>query len=332
MPQAQLLKYLEVIGDPRIGMDCSIMPTRFPSTFAISTTDFFFPLVDDPYMQGMIACANVLSDMYAMGVVDVDSMLMLLGVCREMKPDEQEVVTRAMMRGFHDQATAAGTSVTGGQTVKNPWPLIGGVAFSLCTTSEFIRPVHAVAGDVILLTKPLGTNIAVNMYQWRLDQAKWARIADVTDMPTVQRAYDAAVESMALLNREGARLMLKHGAHAATDVTGFGLMGHANNLASNQEAAVSFEIDLLPLLPGTKAGALAWSGFKMAEATYPETSGGLLICIDAAAAPAFCADFAAAHPGLVAHVVGRVVAGERVARLAPDVRIVEAPFALSSSL
>ena len=80
-------------------MDCSVVRTRH-GLFLVSTTDFFYPLVEDPYMQGKIACANVLSDLYAMGVEDVDTLLMLMGVCTEMSSEEQDIVTTELIRGF----------------------------------------------------------------------------------------------------------------------------------------------------------------------------------------------------------------------------------------
>ncbi len=104
----------------------------------MQTTDFFYPLVDDPYLQGKIACANVLSDLYAMGVSDCDNMLMLLGVSSDMTAKEREVVTSLMIKGFNDLAKEAGTSVNGGQSVINPWYIIGGVATSIVSSDEFI--------------------------------------------------------------------------------------------------------------------------------------------------------------------------------------------------
>ena len=113
-------------------MDSSVVKTTLAGLdfLMISTTDFFYPLVDNPYLQGQIACANVLSDIYAMGVTSVDTMLMILGVCRDMKSHERDVVTTMMIQGFNDLAHVAGTNVTGGQTVVNPWPIVGGVAMS----------------------------------------------------------------------------------------------------------------------------------------------------------------------------------------------------------
>jgi selenide, water dikinase len=108
-------------------------------------------------MQGRIACCNVLSDLYAMGVPRVDHMLMVLGVSLEMPEVAREITTREMIRGFNDCATDAGTKITGGQSIMNPWPIIGGIANVMLQEDEFIRPNNGQPGDVIILTKPLGT-------------------------------------------------------------------------------------------------------------------------------------------------------------------------------
>ena len=118
MPAATLFKYLKDIGDGSIAKetpDCSV--TKFahdPTKHLISTTDFFYPLVEDPYMQGRIAACNTLSDVYAMGIDRVDHMLMILGVSLMMQESEREIVTRTMIQGFNDCATEAGTMITGG--------------------------------------------------------------------------------------------------------------------------------------------------------------------------------------------------------------------------
>lgn len=125
--------------------------------------------------------------------------------------------------------------------VLNPWPIIGGVATSLCTEDEFVSPDGAVPGDVVVVTKPMGTQVAVNLWQWcQKDNAHWKQCvkAGATDRERAAMAMHKAVESMGRLNRNAAKLMIKHGAHAATDVTGFGLLGHAQNLSENQQAEV----------------------------------------------------------------------------------------------
>lgn len=125
-------------GKIGVGMDSCVLPTRHEGIFIVQTTDFFYPLVDDPYMQGKIACANVLSDLYAMGVANCDNMLMLLGVSNQMTLKEREVVTPLVIKGFNDLALEAGTTVNGGQTVLNPWFIVGGVASGVVSNSEFI--------------------------------------------------------------------------------------------------------------------------------------------------------------------------------------------------
>lgn len=124
MPQGKLFQYLESIGDGSIAKetpDCSVTDymgehdtPQLDQTKLVSTTDFFYPLVEDPYMQGTIACCNVLSDVYAMGISRVDHMLMILGISLQMQEADREIVTREMMRGFNDCATEAGTKITGG--------------------------------------------------------------------------------------------------------------------------------------------------------------------------------------------------------------------------
>lgn len=229
-------------------MDCSVVKTKIPDTYLISTTDYFFPLVDDPYMQGRVAACNVLSDMYAMGVVDIDTMLMILGVSVDMDDLEKDVITTEMIRGFNDLAKEAGTTVTGCQTTMNQWPLIGGVATSICKEGvDFLRPIYAVPGDVIILTKPLGMQLVVNAFEWT-HNGKYETVSDKISKDEIMEAYNKGCKSMSRLNRTGALLMHKYHSHACTDVTGFGIIGHANNLASTQNEKVTFEIHTMPVV------------------------------------------------------------------------------------
>ncbi|KAI9207011.1 AIR synthase-related protein [Polychytrium aggregatum] len=309
-------------------MDSSITPTRFPGISLVQTTDFFYPLVDDPYVQGRITCANVLSDLYAMGVADCDNMLMLLGVARKMEPEVKDAVTTHFMRGFHDLAREAGTAVTGGQTVQSPWYMMGGVASAVVSSSEIIMPTHAVAGDVLVLTKPLGTQLAVNAHQWLSMQAthpeKYARVADFISPDEVEGAYETAILSMARLNQTGARLMHKYDAHAATDVTGFGILGHVRNLASNQEAEVSFMIHTLPVIK--KMWQVdAKVSFRLSLGFSAETSGGLLIAMPRDKAKLFVQEIEDTD-GWPAWIVGDVVEGNRTASLSDDLKVVDVDY------
>ncbi|MDP2436483.1 MAG: selenide, water dikinase SelD, partial [archaeon] len=246
-----MLQLLQGIGDGSIGMDCSIIPTRFPGLFQVSTTDFFFPLVEDPYLLGRIAACNVLSDMYALGLHHCDNVLMLLAASTKMPEAHRDVVTHLIMRGFNDLCLSAGTKVTGGQTTRNAWPLIGGVAMATAAASDFIRPELARPGDLLVLTKPLGTQVVVNLHQWAdslKDRWEANKLDAVMTRAQVDAAFDTACESMARLNRNAAVLMHKYSAHGATDVTGFGIKGHATNLCKNQLADVDFVIDAFPVI------------------------------------------------------------------------------------
>jgi len=305
-------------------MDCSIVPTRFPEIFQVSTTDFFFPLVEDPYLQGRIAAANVLSDMYALGLYHCDNLLCLAGACSQMQPQDRDIVLTQMLKGFNDVAKEAETRVTGGQTVFNAWPLIGGVAMAAAREEDFIRPDGAVTGDVIVLTKPLGTQVAVNVNVWIVEGGKsWEKASDVITTAEGVRAYQMAMESMARLNRNGAKLMHKFKAHAATDVTGFGILGHATNLAVHQKAKVDFVLDVLPIIRGMAAVERKLNTYSLLRGFSSETSGGLLVCLPSLeAAQGFCKEIQEIDKQ-PAWIIGRVVDGSNTARIAETPTIIE---------
>lgn len=308
-----------------IGMDASVTPLPDqPGMSLVQTTDFFYPLVDDPYMQGRIACANVLSDLYAMGVVSCHNMLMLLAVSRDFTDTERDVVIPLMMKGFQDTAREAGCLVTGGQTVVNPWCTVGGVASTVCPPAAIIMPEGARPGQVLVLTKPLGTQVAVNAHQWLTMPDRWEKVKGVTSEEEVIACYRAASLSMARLNRRGAQLMHKYGATAATDVTGFGLLGHAQNLASNQKEPVDFELHTLPILKNmVKISQAVGHMFQLLQGYSAETSGGLLLAIDSDRAEEFCAELEREDGGCPAWIVGTVVAGQRQARIRQPPTILE---------
>lgn len=310
----------------RIALDCSVRKTR-QGHVCISTTDFFFPLVDSPYLQGRIGAANVLSDLYAEGVGECDFMLMLLAACRDMTDDDRTICTREMVRGFNDACLEAGTTVTGGQTVLNPWPVIGGVATTICSEGEYVESDGAKAGDVVVLTKPLGTQVAVNVHEWRVRKTpRWEELMrrNILNKDQAEDMMHSAVCSMARLNRHGGSIMVKHGAHAGTDVTGFGILGHAQNLMDNQADAVGMEIHTLPCIAGTaeveRSGVL---DFGLLKGYSAETSGGLMICIGADDAEAYCRELEELD-GEESWIIGNVVEdANRKARILPDAKVLE---------
>lgn len=307
-----------------VGLDSCVMKTRHEGVFLVQTTDFFYPLIDDPYVMGKIACANVLSDLYAMGVTECDNMLMLLSLSLTMTPAQRAAVTPLLIRGFNDQAREAGTSVNGGQTVLNPWVIVGGVASSVASREEFIIPDGAVEGDVLVLTKPLGTQVAVNANQWLNagHEEHLARLCGCVEESEIRRTYRMATHSMARLNRTAARLLHKYGAHCATDVTGFGLIGHARNLAQSQKNHVAFSIHTLPLLRNVAKIAQYCTIFRILDGHSAETSGGLLVALPRKQAEGFIEEICHVE-GEEAWIVGDVIAGEREAFLSDEVSLLE---------
>jgi selenide,water dikinase len=229
-----------------------------------------------------------------------------------------------MMRGFKDAATSANTNVTGGQTVYNPWIMIGGVGTSVCKPEDIILPENAKPGDVLVLTKPLGTQMAALAHEWmRTDPGKWDKIKNAITENEVRRAYKSAVDSMCRLNITAAKLMHKHNAHGATDVTGFGLFGHAKNLARSQKQEVTFKIHTLPIIAHVSAVCKAFGNDgTLHKGGQPETSGGLLISFKPEDALKFIEDMEAVD-GYPAWIVGSVESGERTAVISPDIQIIE---------
>ncbi|KFD65138.1 hypothetical protein M514_22718 [Trichuris suis] len=250
-----------------------------------------------------------------------------------MKEKEKLYLQRAKerMEYLHlaDAALEAESRVEGGQSVINPWVIIGGVATTVCSPESVIMPFNAKAGDVLAIAKPLGTQVIVNVYHWmQQNLEKYNRVKHVLSPETIRTVYHLAAHSMARLNRGAAVLMHKYGAHGATDVTGFGILGHADNMAKVQKDEVSFIIHTLPVFHGVAVAAEAAGFSRLLKGTSPETSGGLLIALAQEAAMAFCEEIEQSE-GQPAWIVGTVEVGDRTARLEQNLKIVEAPESLN---
>lgn len=308
-------------------MDSSIIRSKkYPEFSQVSTCDFFYPLIEHPYHMGRIAAANVLSDMYAMGVVDIDNILMILSVSNQMETSMQTTVTKMIMKGFEDQCKVAETIVSGGQTVVNPWPIIGGTAMSMCKDEDIMLPIHAVPGDVLVLTKPLGIQVAVNCKQWHSSNpAKWELASKFIDVETMTQAYHTAIKSMTHLNRNAAKMMQKYKqhVHACTDVTGFGIYGHADNLCWNQTKDVDFHIHTLPIIKGMTKVNNEFQNYKLLKGLAAETSGGLLIAMSKEIADEFIKSLEEID-GRPAWIIGEVTEGSHKVHLDENtVKVIE---------
>lgn len=148
-----------------------------PTSHLLTSLDFFYPLHDDPYKQGQITVCNVLSDVYASGVTDIDHFLVVLSLSTEMSRAQREAVAVDIMRGMEDKLEEAGTVIGGGQTVFNPWVTTGGSVTAFFDSQregfELFSNRDAVPGDVLVLTKPLGTQLAINFAQYLRKSAKY---------------------------------------------------------------------------------------------------------------------------------------------------------------
>ncbi len=232
---AQVLRHLVPIEDEHALVDASTSDDA--AVYALGdgralvvTLDFFTPLVDDPYDFGRIAAANALSDIYAMGAKPL-FVLNLLGFPRALL---DEGLAEEIIRGGSDVSREAGVPVMGGHSVDDPEPKYGLVAVGEVQVDELVTNAAAEAGDVLVLTKALGTGVVATAIK-----AEAASDAATT----------AAVESMVTLNREAAAAMKSVGVRAATDVTGYGLLGHLSNLLLQSGVAAEIVAENVPVLP-----------------------------------------------------------------------------------
>lgn len=291
-----------------------------PDLAIVNTVDFFTPIVDDPFVFGQVAAANALSDIYAMGA-EPKTALNIVGFPKGKM--EIEVLVE-MLRGGADKVREAGAVVVGGHSIIDPEIKYGMAVTGVIHPDRIIRNIGARDGDAIVLTKPLGTGIITTTLKQR---------KIVTD------AVRAAISSMIALNATASTIMRRYRVHACSDVTGFGLLGHAQEMASGSGVTIVLDALALPLLEGApdlaEEGHLtggckrnrAYLEDKIAiEASVrpglvevafdPQTSGGLLIALPNAEALRLVAELRA-NGVAAATVVGRVILrGATVVRLA----------------
>jgi selenide,water dikinase len=224
------------------------------------TVDFFTPVSEDPYTQGWIAANNAVNDVYAKGSKDVLGFMMLLGVPRE----SDKKTTAEIVRGFSDFVRKEKSQVVGGHTIYNPTYLTGASVAALVRKRDFVKNSTARVGDVLVLTKPLGTDVAVKAFR------------EVCDKPSVKRTYVKAIKLMKESSRPVVDVMKTVGVSAATDVTGFGIAGHAKEMA--ERSRVDVRITKLPVISGTKELSELLD-IPLALGRSPETAGGILMSL-----------------------------------------------------
>ena len=279
----------------------------------ILTVDFFAPVVDDPYDYGAIAAANAMSDVYAMG----GEVVLALNVCGFPIDLPAEMVSE-VLRGGAEKVAEAGGALAGGHTVIDKEPKYGLAVMGFVHPDHVATKAGAKAGDVLILTKPLGVGIIAAALKREMTRPDHVR---------------AAVEVMKTLNRKAARLMQRVGVDAVTDVTGFALLGHTQEMAEKSGVGIHLDLESLPFLEGAREYAQEQvfpAGASRNQACYaphvrfapsvpewmqmllytPETSGGLLIAAPEKKLKQLTALFD--REGQSYWVVGRVVEGEGV--------------------
>lgn len=275
----------------------------------IATTDFFMPMVDNPFDFGRIAATNAISDVYAMGGTPIMA-LAILGMPVNQMPAE---MIREILKGGSSICAEAGIPVAGGHSIDAPEPIYGLAVIGTCKLSNLRRNSGARVGDTLILTKAIGVGIySAAFKKQELDSA----------------GYDEMMASVTLLNRVGAELGKDDAVHAVTDVTGFGILGHALEMARGSNAGIALDYSALPFL--NQAEHLAQAGFvtgastrnwasyghgvqlpddyplwKQQLLTDPQTSGGLLVsCAPQEAERLLGSIRAAGYPS--ARIVGKV--------------------------
>jgi selenide,water dikinase len=237
----------------------------------LNTLDFFTPMVDEPEIQGRIAGSNVTSDIYALAVTKIVSVLSIMAFPENM-PDELAV---GMLKGFGDFCREMGAPVVGGHTIRNPWPIIGGAATGVADPEKIVYTRGAKVGDRLFLTKPLGIAPAMAAYRLRKEEEGQELLKEVPE-ELVEAAVNEAINVMISSNKPVAEAMQRVPVHAATDVTGFGLTGHAGNMA--MLGKVDIVIDQLAVIRGTPILAELF-GYPLLLGEAKETAGGMLIAV-----------------------------------------------------
>ena len=310
----QLLEGFQTRQDPRliVGYDKSDDACVYvinEDTALVQTTDFFPPIVDDPFLFGQIAAANALSDVYAMGG---EPKLALNLLCLSDSMDKGTV--QEILRGGYAKAYEAGAIIAGGHTINGAEPIYGLAVTGFVRPDKVLTNSAAKPGDVLILTKPLGVGILTT-----------AAKAGLVERAVLDRLYT----QMAALNKAARDVMVKYPVHSCTDVTGFALLGHSYEMAQGSGCSIHIDTKKVPFHP--EAAELAEMGFipagayrnrdyagpgvktapevtrAMEDICYdPQTSGGLLMAVPAGSADALLEELRAAVPQAAA--IGSVTA------------------------
>ncbi len=285
-----------------------------PEIALVQTVDFFTPMVDDPYAFGAIAAANALSDVYAMGGTPITALNVLAFPTKTMPGD----VLAAILRGGADKAAEAGVTILGGHTVEDDVPKYGMAVTGTVHPARVVTNAGGKPGDRLILTKPIGVGIVTTALKhgvWTEEQAA------------------PAIACMSQLNKAAGEVLIKKGAHACTDVTGFGLLGHLHEMCKGAGLGAELSWPAVPVLAGVldlaradevPGGSERNLAFLAPHVTFApalgeaeklvladaQTSGGLLLAVPADDAEGW--HRALRSEGVEAWEIGRLVAGSGI--------------------
>jgi len=284
----------------------------------VENVDIFTPIHDDPFIQGKIVACNATNDVFSMGATDIVSLQAFLAYPKDLL----EEIPVGVLKGMSTFMKDLGSKLAGGQTIHNPDPVFGGIALGIMHPRNIVYSSGARPGDIAVLTKPLGIQPAMRSYRDLQDEKRDALLAKFEES-NLRKMQDIAVRLMTQSNLEVAQAMNEVGVNAATDITGFGLLGHATNVSSL--SGVNVVIDTVPVIEGTLRLA-EFFGHKLATGFGAETAGGILAFMAPSKVESFQKHLA--DRGLPSWPVGKAVKsdGSPCACLARDLQFIETGF------
>jgi selenide,water dikinase len=302
-----------VLAGPLPAEDSAII-RHTEETCLVQSVDFFTPIVDEPETQGEIAACNVTNDLYAKGAVNILGVLVVMGFPPEM-PNQAAV---ELLRGFSNYCRKLGTLVIGGHTISNPWPILGGAATATMKIKDIVYKKGAKQGDDLILTKPLGVQPVMAAYRMIDEPDLNKELLEKMSMKNIKEAIRKTVSLMTTTNKPVAEAMNEVKTNAATDITGFGLIGHASEVA--EQSHVDIEITGVPVVKGSLQISDIL-GYSLREGLAHETAGGMLLSVSPENTTRLVASLKKRQ--VTPHMVGKVKGGTGKAVLSRDVRFLE---------
>jgi selenide,water dikinase len=283
-------------------------------TCLVQTVDFFTPIVDEPEIQGQIAACNVTNDLYAKGATELLGVLVIMGY----PPGMPNGIAVNLLRGFSNFVQKLGTQVVGGHTINNPWPILGGAATAIMKIRDIAYKKGARAGDNLVLTKPLGVQPVMAAYRILDDATLSGELTGKVSRNIIKEAIRKTISLMTTSNKPVADAINEVKVNAATDITGFGLVGHASEVA--EQSGLDLDITNIPVIRGSLEISDVL-GYSLRKGTAHETAGGMLLSVSNDSTETLLT--ALRKRGVTPFVVGKTRAGNGRVKLSRDLHFTE---------